>query len=137
MRGRVIGSVGVVGIMALASLVTFAAPLGPSIVGEWRGTWASRRDLSVTGDYFMTIRRIEGSRVFTRLYVGGTAMFEGDREATLAGNTLTFVTPASEATFTIEGDRMHGTVRSRSSGLVGEEVFLSRQPGRPRRGIQK
>lgn len=116
-----------VGIVALAHLAAFAAPpTGPSIVGEWRGHWASRRDLGVSGRYFMTIKKIEGSRVFTRLYIVGVATFEGDREATLSGKTLTFVTPSSEAAFTIEDSWMHGTVRSRSSGIVEEEVSLTR-----------
>ena len=53
--------------------------------------------------------------------------FERDREATLSGKTLTFVTPASEAAFTIEGTWMHGTVRSRASGIVEEEIVRSRQ----------
>ena len=53
-----------------------------AIIGEWQGQWRSPRAASRGGTYFMT-----GNRVFTRLYIMTDTRFEGDREATLSGNT--------------------------------------------------
>jgi hypothetical protein len=115
-------------VAALSCLaVTPVAPqtLDPqSIIGEWGGRWVDPRDPGNTGSYFMTIKKIEGNKIFTRLHLVGRGSFEGDREATLSGNTLTIETRFNKAEFTIEGDQMRGTTRNLSTGFVSQEISL-------------
>jgi len=125
-RVRLVAGIWVVALSCLAVTPVTPQTLDPqSIIGEWGGRWVDPREMSNTGSYFMTIKKIEGSKVFTRLYIvtRGSA-FEGDREATLSGNTLTIETKFNKAEFTIEGDQMRGATRSLSTGFVVQEISL-------------
>ena len=95
-----------------------------SIIGEWQGSWVDPRDPSNTGSYFMTIKKVDSGRVFTRLYIVGRGAFEGDREATLTGNTMVMQTQYNRAEFVFQGRQMRGTTRNLSSGIVIQEITL-------------
>lgn len=125
---RLLAGIWVVALSCLAVTPVTPQTLDPqSIIGEWQGNWVDPRERNNTGSYFMTIKKVEGSKVFTRLYIVGRRAFEGDREATLSGNTLTFETGANKAEFTIEGNQMRGVTRNLSTGLMVQEVSLSKK----------
>ena len=95
-----------------------------SLVGEWQGNWIDPRDTNNKGSYFMTIKRVEGNVVVTHLYIVGRGVFDGERSATLSGNTMIMQTQSNRAEFVIEGRQMRGTTRNISSGIVVQEISL-------------
>lgn len=110
-----------------SGLCQSTVPDPQSLIAEWQGSLVSPRDLNTNGQYYLTITKIEGDRVYARFEIFGRTAFKGDRVGTLAGNTLTFATAFNRAVFTIDGDRMRGLVRSVSTGDAIQDISLSRK----------
>jgi hypothetical protein len=56
-------------VVVMSCLVTPAAPQSPpatvepqAIISEWQGAWTSPRDPTSQGSYYMTIKKIEGTK---------------------------------------------------------------------------
>lgn len=116
-------------VAALIPLVVIATPAWPqtalepqSLVGEWRGSWTDKHGAKVTGQYYLTIRKVKGSKVH------GTAEFFGHRKnktsvkfvGTLSGNRLTFGR-STTTELVIDGNQMRG-----SSQYPDRDISLTR-----------
>ena len=112
---------------ATAGMCQTAAQDPQSLVGLWQGTWEQPNDRQVTGQYYLTITKIEGSSVYTLFEILGRTPFRGERVGVLAGDTITFQTQFNRAVFTIDGDRMRGSVRSLTTGFPTQEISLLRK----------
>jgi hypothetical protein len=107
---------------SLCLLITFIVPtygadVDPqSLVGEWEGRWQSRgREAGgVAGQYYLTIKKVEGDRVFARFLIYGARQIDIEREGTLQGNTIIFESPQNKGVFTVEGDKMRGIAQSKN-----------------------
>ena len=104
---------------------TAQTPDPQSVLGEWHGTWADPRDARATGTCTITVKKIEGPKAFIRVNLAGPRTTEVDREGTLSGNRLTVETGANTTVFTIEGDRMTGTLQSVLVGVVVQEITFT------------
>jgi hypothetical protein len=101
MRGRtlcrsLILLAGIVGAAALSVPSWPQETIDPqSLVGVWTGSWTNRqwsgRSAGGTGDYKLTIERVEGSQVYGRgTFYGPKGTNEFDVVGTLEGNQLTY-----------------------------------------------
>ena len=97
-----------------------------SLVGEWSGTWQNLGPDAATarGQYRLTIKKVEDTRVFCRLYfTNPRGNFERDIVATLDGNRLRWGGPRPTE-FTVEGKVMRGA----GGGDAGSfEINLKKQ----------
>jgi hypothetical protein len=86
----------IVGVAALAVPVWSQETIDPqSVVGVWTGSWTNRqwsgRSAGGTGDYTLTLERVEGSQVYGRgTFYGPKGTNEFDVVGTLDGNRLTY-----------------------------------------------
>ena len=105
--------------IALVTILFLGALPGPisaqtldreSLIGEWAGTWQnlSPDAAVVRGQYYLTIKKIEDTRVFCRLlFTNPRGNFEREFVATLDGNRLRWGGPRPTE-FTVEGNEMRG-----------------------------
>jgi hypothetical protein len=89
-----------------------AADLEPqALLGEWQGTWAMASSRSSTGNYYITINKVEGNKVYGRSERPATSK-SGESNwnfaGTLAENVLTVKTPDLAMELTINGKNMTG-----------------------------
>jgi hypothetical protein len=89
-----------------------AADLDPqALLGEWQGTWASATSRGITGNYYITINKVEGDTVrgrSERPASGKTAESNWNFVGTLAGNVMTVKTPDLVMELTVHGKNMTG-----------------------------
>jgi hypothetical protein len=106
-------------IVALASLAASAwsqAPLdGQSLVGEWSGSWKNKNLGHISGQYLLTIERVEGRQVYGQVEITGPQNAQFRLLGTLDGNRLTFSGP-NPAEFLIEGKQMKGSSQGAPRG---------------------
>jgi hypothetical protein len=124
--GVVIGSVLVV--VALAAQAWAQAPVDPqSLVGEWWGSWTSKRGGPGpggvnNGPYSLQIERVEGSTVYGRGEVSGQRTSEFRFAGTVDGNRLTFGREIV-VDLLIVGDQMTGG----SHGMAARNITLTKR----------
>src|SRR4029077_6094402 len=84
-------------VVALASLAASAwaqAPLdGQSLVGEWSGSWRNKNLGQISGQYLLTIERVEARQVHGQVEITGPQSAQYKVLGTLDGNRLTFSGP--------------------------------------------
>lgn len=99
-------------LLALGVQPARAADFDPqSILGEWQGTWAMAQQRSATGNYYLTIKKVEGDKVqgrSERPASGKTPESNWNFAGTLAGNVLTIKTGELAMEMTINGNSMTG-----------------------------
>lgn len=132
MRDPVVHHVRVLFVAWLFTLVALTPPAWPqtpldpqSLIGEWRGSWTSTqmhraRAASASGQYYLTIEKVEGNKVHGRAEIIGRTEFKF--VGTLDGNRLTF----GQDTITelvIDGDHMRGSSR----GTFARDITLSKK----------
>jgi len=113
----------------LALLLAFGAfevraadPEAEALLGEWQGTWAMANNRGITGPYFITIKKIEGEKVYGRSErpaSSKTAESNWNFVGTLAGNVVTVKTADLAMELTVNGKSMTGwsLVRGNRSDL--------------------
>ena len=89
-----------------------AADLEPqALIGEWQGTWAMAASRSSTGNYYITINKVEGSKVYGRSERPATTR-TGESNwnfvGTLAENVLTVKAADLAMELTVNGKNMTG-----------------------------
>src|SRR5712692_11173845 len=76
------------------------------LLGEWQGTWAMASSRSSTGNYYITINKVEGNKVYGQSERPATSK-SGESNwnfvGTLAENVLTVKTPDLGMELTING----------------------------------
>jgi hypothetical protein len=107
-----------VSLACLALLLAFgvhevrAADLDPqSLLGEWQGTWSMASSRGTTGNYYITINKVEGDKVYGRSErpaSGNSAQSNWNFVGTLAGSVVTVKTPDLAMELTITGKNMTG-----------------------------
>ena len=107
-----------VSLACLALLLAFgvhevrAADLDPqALIGEWQGTWAMAASRGSTGNYYITINKVEGDKVYGRSErpaTGKSAESNWNFVGTLAGNILAVKTPDLAMELTVNGKSMTG-----------------------------
>jgi hypothetical protein len=89
-----------------------------SLVGQWNGNWTEKSESKVNGPYYITIERVEGSKVFGRGEVHSrSGKTEFQFVGTLQGNRLTYGRD-NVTDLTIDGNRMEGTAIGRTNWRV-------------------
>jgi hypothetical protein len=76
------------------------------LIGEWSGSWTAKHTQSATGQYPVTIERVEGDKVYGQVVKSGRDQF--NLVGTLAGNRLTFGGRVNPTELLIEGNQMKG-----------------------------
>ena len=122
MRGHTVGRLpllfiaSVVSLAALTAAAWSQAPLdGQSLVGEWSGSWRNKNLGHVSGQYLLTIERVEGRQVYGQVEITGPQNAQFKVLGTLEGNRLRFGGP-NPTEFLIEGKLMKGSSRGASRG---------------------
>jgi hypothetical protein len=106
----------VVALTALTASAWSQAPLdGQSLVGEWSGSWRNKNLGHVSGQYLLTIERVEGRRVHGQVEITGPQNAQFRLLGTLDGNRLTFSGP-NPTEFLIEGKQMKGSSQGATRG---------------------
>jgi hypothetical protein len=89
-----------------------AADLDPqSLLGEWQGTWSMAASRGTTGNYYITINKVEGDKVYGRSErpaSGKSGESNWNFVGTLTGNVLTVKTPDLAMELTVNGKSMTG-----------------------------
>ncbi len=114
--------------LVLTALFLVAVPLSwsddsdsPVTVGEWKGSWKSPRFSNIRGDWYLTIKKVEGNTAWGRVEFTGTSNPWYNFEVTFTDNTLRFIREDSggrrqiEMTFT--GNTVTGS-STRSDGFL-------------------
>lgn len=132
---------------ALTSILLILLAFGPSslpaqgsdarLVGEWVGTWKGTlfqgtglpaapppRAVTNTGDYYLTITRVEGRQVYGRVQYPGLTPSEIQFVGTLDQNVLSFGNDRYRTELTIDGERMNGT---RLGGTTPWQIALQKK----------
>lgn len=98
-----------------------------ALVGEWWGDWNITYS---SGNYFLTITRVEGPQVYGRVEVtggrvGGAAPY--DIEGTFDGKTLRYSSTDKQVTveLQVEGDRMSG--RGERAGRYAGAISVTKK----------
>ena len=98
--------------LAFAGHEVRAADLDPqALLGEWQGTWAMAASRSSTGNYYITINKVEGNKVYGRSErpaTGKSGESNWNFVGTLAENVLTVKTPDLGMELTVNGKNMTG-----------------------------
>jgi hypothetical protein len=117
MRGQTIGRSAMLFIASVVLLAAFAVsawsqtPLDPqSLVGVWSGAWTNRNLAHITGQYHLTIERVDGSKVYGQVEIFGRETAQFKIVGTLSGNRLTFG-KQNPTELLIEGNQMKGTAQ--------------------------
>ena len=99
----------VVALVGLAVSAWSQEVLDPqSLVGEWGGSWINKSNRRVNGQYYLTVEKVEGNKVYGQVTISGSDTTQFKIVGTLAGNRLTFGTQ-SPTELLIEGKQMKGT----------------------------
>jgi len=89
-----------------------AADLDPqALLGEWQGTWAMAASRSSTGNYYITINKVEGNKVYGRSErpaTGKSGESNWNFVGTLAENVVIVKTPDLAMELTVSGKNMAG-----------------------------
>jgi len=89
-----------------------AADLEPqALIGEWQGTWAMAASRSSTGNYYITINKVEGNKVYGRSErpaTGKSGESNWNFVGTLAENVVIVKTPDLAMELTVNGKNMTG-----------------------------
>ena len=128
MRGHTVGRLPllfIASVVALAFLVTSAwsqAPLdGQSLVGEWSGSWRNKNAGHISGQYLLTIERVEGRQVHGQVEITGPQNAQFRLLGTLDGNRLTFSGP-NPTEFLIEGKQIREALKGRLGATRGTSL---------------
>ena len=135
-RQKFYDSIGFTCLVLLLGLVPFsvqAQTVDPqSLIGEWRGAWAWTNNPSVNGQYYMTITKVEGDKVYGRVERGGLpaayrAVANFNFAGTLSGYVLTFVVcaPAGKTELTISDGGKEMLVQGYGTNRV--DISLSKK----------
>jgi hypothetical protein len=115
MRGHTVGRLPLLFIASVVSLASLAAsawsqaPLdSQSLVGEWSGSWRNKNLGHISGQYLLSIERVEGRQVYGQVEITGPQNAQFKLLGTLDGNRLTFSGP-NLTEFLIEGKQMKGS----------------------------
>ncbi len=97
-----------------------------SLIGEWQGTWNLANPKGVNGQYYLTIKTVEGNKVQGRVErsnvrKGITPDF--NFTGTLTGNVLKFQAGPSNTELTIDGNQMSGEM----FGSTRAEISLTKK----------
>lgn len=97
-----------------------------SLIGEWQGTWNLANPKSVNGQYYLTIKTVEGNKVQGRversnIRAGITPDF--NVTGTLTGNVLKFQSGPANTELTIDGNQMSGQM----FGSTRAEISLTKK----------
>jgi hypothetical protein len=89
-----------------------AADLEPqALLGEWQGTWSMASSRGSTGNYYITINKVEGNKVYGRSERPATSK-SGESNwnfvGTLAENVVTVKTADLAMELTVNGKNMTG-----------------------------
>ena len=88
------------------------ADLDPqSLIGEWQGTWSLASSRGTTGNYYITIKKVEGEKVYGRSErpaAGRTPEFNWNFVGTLAGNVVTVKASDLAMELNVNGTSMTG-----------------------------
>ena len=82
-----------------------------SLIGEWQGTWSLMAQRGVTGNYYITIKKVDGEKVYGRSErpaTTRTAESNWGFVGTLAGNVLTVKNADFIMELTVNGKTMAG-----------------------------
>jgi len=89
-----------------------SAALEPqALLGEWQGTWAMAASRSSTGNYYITINKVEGNKVYGRSErpaTGKSGESNWNFVGTLAENVVIVKTPDLAMELTVSGKNMAG-----------------------------
>ena len=98
--------------LAFAGHEVRAADLDPqALLGEWQGTWAMAASRSSTGNYYITINKVEGNKVHGRSErpaTGKSGESNWNFVGTLAENVVIVKTPDLAMELTVSGKNMAG-----------------------------
>jgi hypothetical protein len=80
------------------------------LVGEWVGTWVAPYIRGSSGDYKLTITKVDGDRVWGHSQWSGNVSGEHDFEGTIRGNIFHYnsTNGRNESEYVINGDTMKG-----------------------------
>jgi hypothetical protein len=81
------------------------------LLGEWQGTWAMAASRSSTGNYYITINKVEGNKVYGRSErpaTGKSGESNWNFVGTLAENVVIVKTPDLAMDLTVSGKNMAG-----------------------------
>src|SRR5437773_5174147 len=100
-------------LMTLSVLIALAAGAtgqgggvdSQSLVGEWWGQWTQSAQHPFGGQYYLTIEKVDGAKVYGKVSGSGRSTFEFKVNGTLSGQTLSF----GRTQLAIDGDTMRGT----------------------------
>jgi hypothetical protein len=106
----------VVTVLIFAFTLSVLAQTTPdSLLGEWVGDWKATWSPYPSGQYFMTVEKVDGEKVYGKIETVGSNRPPADFEGTVEGNVLKFsyVNKEVSGSFDIAGDKMTGsTVRA-------------------------
>ncbi len=88
-----------------------ADPDDQALLGEWQGTWAVATNRGITGPYFITIKKVDGEKVYGRSErpaSGKTAESNWNFVGTKAGNVVTVKTNDLAMELTVNDKTMTG-----------------------------
>lgn len=124
-------------ILALGPISIPAQVSEAQLVGEWVGTWTGTvyqgtglppapppRGIKNTGDYVVTISKVEGEKVYGRVQQPGLSLPEYNFVGTRNQNTVSWGSERYQVQLTIEGDKMSGT---RSGGPMPWQISLQKK----------
>jgi hypothetical protein len=96
----------VLSIALFTSLASPQATVDPqSLVGTWSGNWVASHGEKNSGQYVLTIERVDGEKVIGKGEITGRRSSEFKVNGTLSGNQLSY----GRTTLTVDGERMSGT----------------------------
>jgi hypothetical protein len=102
-RRGLVGALLALGVVSSAWAQT--TEIDPStLIGRWTGSWVGAHQARRNGQYYLTIERVEGGKVYGRREIVGRHDTDGQITGRLSGNRLTF----SKIELTIDGDAMRG-----------------------------
>lgn len=114
--------------LVLTALFLVAVPLSwsddsdrLSLVGEWQGSWKLQQASGVRGQYYLTIKKVEGNTASGRVEFTGSGNPWFNFEGTLTDNTLRYIVEDSggrrEVEITFTGNTLTGS-STRSDGFL-------------------
>lgn len=116
-------------LLAVGCAVLLALLAGPSrseeavdpqsLVGQWGGSWTDKASGKLTGQYWLTIDRVRGRRVFGEVEASGPPRSAKFKFAgTLDGNRLRFTSGSAVTELTVHGQEMRGGTALRAFNLT-------------------
>jgi hypothetical protein len=114
----------------LSAFFTGPAPIwsqaidAQSLIGSWEGTWQWRTgEQQAGGQYYLTIDRVQGNKVFGSVLVNGRGTREYKIVGTLEGTRLTYGGELRTDLQVVDNSRMEGT----STGRFNRAITLTKR----------